>query len=85
MQELMAIERIDQLRLRGFDHIIVRYSARRVTRFEILDKPALFADFLQFAKGKVVGRTYRFVSGMGLGFIGKSALDIYRESGIDLG
>jgi anion-transporting ArsA/GET3 family ATPase len=76
MQELMAIERIDQLRLRGFDHIIVDTAPSRHA-FEILDKPALFADFSSSRKVKLVGRTYRFASGLGLGFIGKSALDIY--------
>jgi len=76
MQELMAIERIDQLRLRGFDHIIVDTAPSRHA-FEILDKPALFADFSSSRKVKLVGRTYRFAAGLGLGFIGKSALDIY--------
>ena len=76
MQELMAIERIDQLRLRGFDHIIVDTAPSRHA-FEILDKPALFADFSSSRKVKLVGRTYQFAAGLGLGFIGKSALDIY--------
>jgi anion-transporting ArsA/GET3 family ATPase len=76
MQELMAIERIDQLRLRGFDHIIVDTAPSRHA-FEILDKPALFADFSSSRKVKLVGRTYRLASGLGLGMIGKSALDIY--------
>ena len=76
MQELMAIERIDQLRLRGFDHIIVDTAPSRHA-FEILDKPALFADFSSSRKVKLVGRTYRFAAGLGLGFIGQSALDIY--------
>lgn len=76
MQELMAIERIDQLRQRGFDHIVVDTAPSRHA-FEILDKPALFADFSSSRKVKLVGRTYRFAAGLGLGMIGKSALDIY--------
>jgi anion-transporting ArsA/GET3 family ATPase len=76
MQELMAIERIDQLRLRGFDHIVVDTAPSRHA-FEILDKPALFADFSSSRKVKLVGRTYQFAAGLGLGFIGKSALDVY--------
>jgi anion-transporting ArsA/GET3 family ATPase len=76
MQELMAIERIDQLRLRGFDHIVVDTAPSRHA-FEILDKPTLFADFSSSRKVKLVGRTYRFAAGLGLGMIGKSALDIY--------
>jgi anion-transporting ArsA/GET3 family ATPase len=76
MQELMAIERIDQLRLRGFDHIVVDTAPSRHA-FEILDKPALFADFSSSRKVKLVGRTYQFAAGLGLNFIGGKALDIY--------
>jgi anion-transporting ArsA/GET3 family ATPase len=76
MQELMAVERIDQLRLRGFDHIVVDTAPSRHA-FEILDKPALFADFSSSRKVKLVGRTYRLAAGLGLGAIGKSAFDIY--------
>lgn len=84
MQELMAIERIDQLRLRGFDHIIVDTAPSRHA-FEILDKPALFADFSSSRKVKFVGRTYRFAAGLGLGFIGKAALDVYSRAESILG
>ncbi|HWF09825.1 MAG TPA: ArsA-related P-loop ATPase [Bryobacteraceae bacterium] len=84
MQELMAIERIDQLRLRGFDHIIVDTAPSRHA-FEILDKPALFADFSSSRKVKLVGRTYRFVEGLGLNFIGRSALDVYAKAESILG
>ncbi len=84
MQELMAIERIDQLRLRGFDHIIVDTAPSRHA-FEILDKPALFADFSSSTKVKIVGRTYRFAAGLGLGFIGKTALDVYSRAESILG
>ena len=84
MQELMAIERIDQLRLRGFDHIIVDTAPSRHA-FEILDKPALFADFSASRKVKFVGRTYRFASGLGLGLLGKTALDVYSRAESILG
>lgn len=84
MQELMAVERIDQLRLRGFDHIIVDTAPSRHA-FEILDKPALFADFSSSRKVKLVGRTYRFAAGLGLNFIGKSALDVYAKAESILG
>lgn len=84
MQELMAIERIDQLRLRGFDHIIVDTAPSRHA-FEILDKPALFADFSSSRKVKLVGRTYKFAAGLGLGLIGKMAFDIYSRAESILG
>lgn len=76
MQELMAVERIDQLIRRGFHHIVLDTAPSRHA-FELLDKPALFADFSGSKKVKLVGRTYRFAAGMGLGGIGKGALDIF--------
>lgn len=84
MQELMAVERIDQLRLRGFDHLIVDTAPSRHA-FEILDKPALFADFSSSRKVKLVGRTYKFAAGLGLGLIGKAALDVYSRAESILG
>lgn len=84
MQELMAIERIDQLRLRGFDTIIIDTAPSRHA-FEILDKPALFADFSSSRKVKLVGRTYRFAAGLGMNFIGSKALDIYAKAESILG
>lgn len=79
MQELMAVERIDQLRLRGFEHIIIDTAPSRHA-FEILDKPALFADLSASRKVKLVGRTYKFVSALGLQGIGRSAIDIYAKA-----
>ncbi len=79
MQELMAVERIDQLRLRGFDHIIVDTAPSRHA-FEILDKPALFADLSSSRKVKLVGRTYKFIAALGLQTIGRSAIDIYAKA-----
>src|ERR1019366_3323082 len=48
--------------------------------FEILDKPALFADLSSSRKVKIVGRTYQFVSRLGLTSIGRSAIDIYAKA-----
>jgi anion-transporting ArsA/GET3 family ATPase len=84
MQELMAVERIDQLRLRGFDHLVIDTAPSRHA-FEILDKPALFADFSSSKKVKLVGRTYRFVERLGLNTIGRNALDIYSRAESILG
>jgi anion-transporting ArsA/GET3 family ATPase len=84
MQELMAVERIDQLRLRGFDHLVIDTAPSRHA-FEILDKPALFADFSSSRKVKLVGRTYRFVERLGLDTIGRNAIDIYSRAESILG
>lgn len=84
MQELMAVERIDQLRLQGFEHLVVDTAPSRHA-FEILDKPALFADFSSSRKVKLVGRTYRFAASLGLATIGRSAFDIYAKAESILG
>ena len=84
MQELMAVERIDQLRLRGFDHLVIDTAPSRHA-FEILDKPALFADFSSSRKVKLVGRTYKLVERLGLDTIGRSAIDIYSRAESILG
>jgi anion-transporting ArsA/GET3 family ATPase len=79
MQELMAVERLDQLRLRGFDHMVIDTAPSRHA-LEILDKPSLFADFSSSRKVKLVGRTYRFAAGLGLTSIGRRAMDIYSKA-----
>jgi anion-transporting ArsA/GET3 family ATPase len=45
----------------------------------------LFADFSSSTKVKIVGRTYRFAAGLGLGLIGKTALDVYSRAEAILG
>ena len=44
MNELMAVERMDQLMQRGFDNIIVDTAPSRHA-FDVFDKPELFAGF----------------------------------------
>ena len=80
MQELMAVERIDQLRLRGFDQIVIDTAPARHA-FEILDKPTLFVDFAGSRKVRLVGRTYQFMAGLGLRAVGRTAAEIY--SGVE--
>src|SRR5687768_8791124 len=55
MQELMAVERIDQLRRRGFEHIVVDTPPSRHA-LEILDKPVIFAEFAGSTWVKMIGR-----------------------------
>ena len=76
MQELMAVERIDQLRRRGFDNIIVDTAPSRHA-LEFLDKPLFFANLASSHWVKLVGRTYKFVSRTGVGALGKKTVDFY--------
>jgi anion-transporting ArsA/GET3 family ATPase len=76
MQELMAVERIDQLRRRGFENIIVDTAPSRHA-LEFLDKPMFFADLVGSGWVKLVGRTYKFVASSGMGTLGKKTIDLY--------
>lgn len=76
MSELMAVERIDQLILRGFDNIVVDTAPSRHA-LDVFDKPELFADFSDSPKVKLVSRTYQFAEAVGLTTIGRGALEFY--------
>jgi anion-transporting ArsA/GET3 family ATPase len=76
MQELMAVERIDQLRKRGFETIVVDTAPSRHA-LEFLDKPVFFAGLADSAWVRLIGRTYRFASGSALGSLGRKGMDIY--------
>jgi len=76
MQELMAVERIDQLRKRGFDNLVVDTAPSRHA-LEFLDKPVFFANLAASHWVKLVGRSYKFVSRTGLGALGRKTVDLY--------
>jgi anion-transporting ArsA/GET3 family ATPase len=76
MQELMAVERIDQLSRRGFDHIVVDTAPSRHA-LEFLDKPIFFSDLTESGWVKLVGRTYKFVAGTGMMSLGRKTIDFY--------
>jgi anion-transporting ArsA/GET3 family ATPase len=76
MQELMAVERIDQLRRRGFDQMVVDTAPSRHA-LEILDKPVIFADFAGSPWVKLIGRTYKLVESTGMLALGRKTLDLY--------
>ena len=76
MQELMAVERIDQLRNRGFDNLIIDTAPSRHA-LEFLDKPVFFADLANSNWVKMVGRTYKLVSRTGMGSLGQKTVDLY--------
>ncbi len=76
MQELMAVERIDQLSRRGFEYIVVDTAPSRHA-IEFLDKPMAFADLVGSGWVKLVGRTYQFVARTGMMSLGRKSLDLY--------
>jgi anion-transporting ArsA/GET3 family ATPase len=76
MLELMAVERIDQLTRRGFEHIIVDTAPSRHA-LEFLDKPVFFADLVGSGWVKLVGRTYKFVAKTGMMTLGRKTIDMY--------
>src|SRR5262245_61747275 len=79
MQELMAVERIDQLSKRGFEHIIVDTAPSRHA-FEFLDKPMFFSELAESGWVKLVGRTYKFVAGTGMMTLGRKTVDLYARA-----
>lgn len=84
MQELMAVERIDQLARRGFEHIVVDTAPSRHA-FEFLDKPVFFSDLVGSGWVKLVGRTYKFVAGSGMMSLGRKTIDLYARAESILG
>ena len=76
MQELMAVERIDQLSKRGFENIIVDTAPSRHA-LEFLDKPIFFAGLAQSGWVKLVGRSYKLVERTGMLSLGKKTVDLY--------
>jgi anion-transporting ArsA/GET3 family ATPase len=79
MQELMAVERIDQLMRRGFETIVVDTAPSR-HGLDLIDKPTNFAALSAARRVKLVGRTYKFVEALGLTTIGRSALNVYKRA-----
>lgn len=76
MQELMAVERLDQLIRRGFDNIVLDTAPSRHA-LDVFDKPELFADFSDSRKVRLVSRTYQFAEAVGLTAVGRGALEYY--------
>jgi anion-transporting ArsA/GET3 family ATPase len=84
MMELMAVERIDQLARKGFEHIIVDTAPSRHA-LEFLDKPMFFADLAGSGWVKLVGRTYQFVAKTGMMTLGRKTIDMYARAEAILG
>jgi len=84
MQELMAVERIDQLARRGFEHIVVDTAPSRHA-LEFLDKPMFFSDLAGSGWVKAVGRTYKIVERTGMLSLGRKTVDLYARAESILG
>lgn len=78
MQALMTLERIDQLRRKGFQHIVID-TATSGHALEMLGKPVLFAEFAGSNWVKLLGRTYDFAAGLGMMAMGRKATDHYAK------
>ena len=76
MQELMAVERLDQLMRRGFEHIVVDTAPSRHA-LEFLDKPEYFANLADSHWVRLVGRTYHMVERTGILSLGRTTIDLY--------
>lgn len=84
MQELMAVERIDQLIKRGFDDLVIDTAPSRHA-LEFLDKPAAFASFSDSGWVRLIGRTYKFVEATGMLSLSRAAMDLYGQIASILG
>jgi anion-transporting ArsA/GET3 family ATPase len=76
MQELLAIERIDQAISDGFEMLFIDTAPSRHA-FEFLDKPEFFAQLVSFPMVRLVGRTYKWWEGSALSRIGRKSVELY--------
>jgi anion-transporting ArsA/GET3 family ATPase len=76
MQELLAIERIDQAMAEGFEDIFIDTAPSRHA-FEFLDKPEFFAQLVSLPLIQWVGKTYRWWEGSALSRLGRKSVELY--------
>lgn len=76
MQELMAVERLDQAIEEGFETIYVDTAPSRHA-LEFVDKPEFFAQLVSFPIVRLVGRTYRWWEKSGIGRLSKGTFELY--------
>ncbi|HEV8129823.1 MAG TPA: ArsA-related P-loop ATPase [Acidobacteriota bacterium] len=76
MQELIAIERLDQAMKDGFDTIIIDTAPSRHA-FEFLDKPEFFVQLVSFPIVQLVGRTYKWWEHSFLSQLSRKSLELY--------
>ncbi|HYK89944.1 MAG TPA: ArsA-related P-loop ATPase [Acidobacteriota bacterium] len=78
MQELMAIERIDQAIQDGFENLFIDTAPSRHA-FEFLDKPELFANLVSIPVVRFVGRTYKWFEKSPLSSLGRKTIELYQR------
>ncbi len=76
MQELMAIERIDQAITDGFEELYVDTAPSRHA-MEFLDKPEFFAQLVSIPLIRLVGRTYKWLEGSLFSRVGRKSVELY--------
>jgi anion-transporting ArsA/GET3 family ATPase len=76
MQELLAVERIDQALAGGFGEIFIDTAPSRHA-FEFLDKPEFFSQLVSFPLVRMVGRTYKWWESSFLSKLGRKSAELY--------
>lgn len=76
MEELLAIERVDQAIRDGFDAIVIDTAPSRHA-LEFLDKPEFFAELVSFPIVRMMGRGYRLMERFPLWKLSKKTLELY--------
>jgi anion-transporting ArsA/GET3 family ATPase len=78
MQELLAVERIDQAIEDGFDNLFIDTAPSRHA-FEFLDKPEFFSSLVSTPIVRLVGKTYKWFERSGLSGLSRKTVDLYRR------
>ena len=78
MQELMAIERIDQAITDGYEELFVDTAPSRHA-MEFLDKPEFFAQLVSIPLIRLVGRTYKWLEGSIFSKVGRTSVELYAK------
>jgi anion-transporting ArsA/GET3 family ATPase len=76
MQELMAVERMDQALDDGFEALFVDTAPSRHA-LEFVDKPESFAQLVSFPMVRLVGITYHWWERSGLAGLSRKSLELY--------
>jgi anion-transporting ArsA/GET3 family ATPase len=76
MQELMAVERIDQAIDDGFEALFIDTAPSRHA-LEFVDKPESFAQLVSFPMVRLVGLTYKWWEKSGLAALSRKSLELY--------
>ncbi|MBI3941088.1 MAG: ArsA family ATPase, partial [Acidobacteria bacterium] len=84
MQELMAIERLDQALKDGFETIVIDTAPSRHA-LEFLDKPEFFTQLVSSPLVQLVGRVYRFWERSPLATLSRKSVELYSRVEMLLG